>query len=78
MAGYVYRGDEPYKPRKGPGGRPKGSAQFIPEKCGHNSGYQQHLRHGQDPCDDCHEAHKAYDAQYRAGRKAAGIKRKRN
>ena len=79
MAGYVYRGTDFDTPRKGPGGRPAtGLTPFNPDKCGTNAGYHQHLRHDQDACTGCHEAHKAYDAEYRAKKKAAGITRKRN
>ena len=79
MAGYVYRGAllyrPPLEPDIGPETKP---SPFNPEKCGTNAGYHQHRRHKQDACTGCHEAHKAYDAEYRAKKKAAGIKRKRN
>jgi hypothetical protein len=78
MPGYTYKGSEPYKPPRAPGGRPPtGPWLFNPDKCGTNAGYHQHNRHEQKPCLECNEAHKAYDAEYRAKRKAAGFKRNR-
>jgi hypothetical protein len=79
MAGYVYGGDQPLKPRGAPGGRPAtGLAPFNPALCGSNAGYHQHARHKQDKCLRCKVAHGDYDATYRAKRKEAGFKRKRN
>jgi hypothetical protein len=79
MAGYVYGGDQPHKPPRAPGGRPAtGLMPFEQGKCGTNAGYHQHHRHEQKPCLECKDAHKAYDAEYRAARKASGFRRKRN
>lgn len=76
MAGYVYRGTEPYQADE-----PKPVRRKVPlvpldtTLCGTNAGYHQHYRYRQDACPGCHAAHKAYDAIYRARRKAAGYTR---
>ena len=68
MAGYVYRGDEPLKPKTA--ARPRRLGPFEKSKCGTNAGYHQHYRHKQEACHGCNEAHKAYDAEYRARKRA--------
>jgi hypothetical protein len=68
VAGYVYRGDQPLRPRAAK--RTVSPGQFDPELCGTNPGYHQHYRHKQPVCDPCKGAHRASDAKYRAERKA--------
>lgn len=36
-------------------------------QCGFNSGYQAHLRHGEEPCPGCRRAHAAWMQAHRTG-----------
>jgi len=61
MAGYVYRGSQPYiteaqAVRRGV---------FDPTACGTNRGYKQHRRHHQDACQRCLDAAAAHMAEIR-------------
>ena len=77
MAGYVYRGNEPYLAEKTPAVRRRAPlTPFDPALCGTNAGYHQHYRYRQQQCEACMEAHRAYDAAYRARRKTHGLTRK--
>lgn len=37
------------------------------KQCGSMAGYQQHVRHGETPCEPCREAMRDYQRRYRAG-----------
>ena len=40
-------------------------------KCGTQAGYQQHHRHGTDPCEPCIDAHRAYMRNYKRDQRDA-------
>lgn len=64
----------------GPAGGPQGTwaGRLIaethnrrPARCGTESGYAQHRRNGDEPCDDCRTAHRQAEARRYEARKAA-------
>lgn len=63
MAGYVYGGDMPIKPRKVPKPHKPG---FDPELCGSIKGHSQHRRHDEDPCRKCMDAYNRRRNEQRA------------
>lgn len=68
MAGYVYKGNEPERPRKAHAprsGRPRTEAVFDPYACGTRAGYVQHRRYDQEPCQPCQVANAAYSRNYK-------------